>query len=55
MPRIRPTVLFPAVQENKFPRGGHWAGERTTKYVPSHIVSLFRDVLTKMGVDGVLN
>ena len=54
MPRIRLTVLFPVVQADNFPRGGRWAGERTTRYVPSHVVSLFHDALMKMGADEVL-
>ena len=48
-------MLIPAVQGNDFSRGGHWAGERTTKYMLQHVMSLFRDVLTKMGVDEVLD
>ena len=54
MPNIRPTVLFPVVQGDNFSRDSRWARERTTRYVSSHVVSLFRDALTKMGVDEVL-
>ncbi|XP_027184203.1 uncharacterized protein LOC113782511 [Coffea eugenioides] len=36
-----------------FSRGGRWAESRTTKYVPSHVVSVFRYQLTMMDVDEV--
>ena len=55
MPRIHPTMVVPAAQENDFLRGGHWTSERTTKYVPSHVVSLFHNSLTKTGFDELLN